>query len=352
MYLSLLFKQLKADLIGKDSHRGVTLSYTWLSNQHGHFSLGFIPSFLIFIYLSKTSDYMISSFKIAIYVSIFWLLFELGNFLLPLLSKKSKGKKGFIKCRKSKAKPIFKPQWFNLAFDTFTDLNFFWLGAFSFSLFVKPTFSVILLVGSLLLLIVFETNYWYVTKVYQSLAKYPFQIRLSQWNCNIKKEDKDKIIAFMNRQNENNHLFIYGSHRVGKSELSVAIANELSIKHKKCTYITASKLFSKLMDIKEIPKPDEKWNWLNTEYLVIDDINSGGAVKTLVDANDFLQIIDAYSATPNKENRLVFSNKSIIWVMGRFDTDKVAKTSIKTWEEMLVSMGVEKEKINSIVLEG
>lgn len=33
--------QLKADLIGKDSYRGVTLTYSWLANQFGHFSLGY-----------------------------------------------------------------------------------------------------------------------------------------------------------------------------------------------------------------------------------------------------------------------------------------------------------------------
>ena len=30
-----IFSQLKADLIGKDSYRGVTLSYSWLANQLG-----------------------------------------------------------------------------------------------------------------------------------------------------------------------------------------------------------------------------------------------------------------------------------------------------------------------------
>lgn len=351
MHISLLFKQIKADLIGKDSHRGVTLSYTWLSNQHGHFSLGFIPSFMIFTILHKFYDNTITSFRIAVYVSVFWLLFELSNFLIPLLFKKSKEKNSLISCSNVMGKSIFKPRWFNLAFDTFTDLNFFWLGAFSFSLFVKPPPIAIFLVVLLMLLTFFETNYWYVTKIYQSLGKYPFQIRLSQWNCNIKKEDKEKIKVFMNKQEDKNHLFIYGSHRAGKSELAVAISNELAIKHKKCTYITAAKLFSKLMDVKEIPKPDEKWNWLNADYLVIDDINPGGAVKTIVDANIFLQIIDGYLSSPNAENRSFFTNKSIIWVLGRFDTHKDVRTSVETWVNMLTSIGVKKEKIYSIVLE-
>ena len=45
--------QLKADLIGKDSYRGVTLTYSWLANQFGHFSLGFIPATILFFRLKK-----------------------------------------------------------------------------------------------------------------------------------------------------------------------------------------------------------------------------------------------------------------------------------------------------------
>jgi glucokinase len=37
-------KQLNYDLIGKDSYRGITLSYAYLANQTGHFALAFVPS--------------------------------------------------------------------------------------------------------------------------------------------------------------------------------------------------------------------------------------------------------------------------------------------------------------------
>ena len=38
-------KQLLRDFFGKDAYRGVTFSYSWLCNQFGHFSIGFILSF-------------------------------------------------------------------------------------------------------------------------------------------------------------------------------------------------------------------------------------------------------------------------------------------------------------------
>ena len=74
-----ILKQLKADLIGKDSYRGITLTYAWLANQFGHIALGFIPSFLLFHFCE------IDAVKSPIYTSLFWLGFEILNFLVPLL---------------------------------------------------------------------------------------------------------------------------------------------------------------------------------------------------------------------------------------------------------------------------
>lgn len=77
--LKKILQQLKADLIGKDSYRGITLTYAWLANQFSHIALGFIPSFLLFFFFNF--DAILAS----IYVSLFWLGFEILNFLVPLL---------------------------------------------------------------------------------------------------------------------------------------------------------------------------------------------------------------------------------------------------------------------------
>ena len=81
--------QLKRDLIGKDSHRGVTLTYSWLANQFGHFSLGFIPTFILFLIIQTPESIQQSAAWAAIYVTAFWLLFETYNFLGPLLWKRT-----------------------------------------------------------------------------------------------------------------------------------------------------------------------------------------------------------------------------------------------------------------------
>ena len=142
-----ILQQLRNDLIGKDSHRGVTLTYAWLANQFGHIALGFIPSFIIFHFFNS------SALKSAIIVSAFWLLFEIYNFLAPLLTKK---------------KYSFQPKWKNIAFDTFTDVCYFVLGAFLFSFIMSNENTIILLVLiPVLVYLLFASIYWYQIKMYQ-----------------------------------------------------------------------------------------------------------------------------------------------------------------------------------------
>ena len=87
--------QLKSDLIGKDSYRGVTLTYTWLANQFGHISLGFIPTFILYIILSKYYNEESASILAAVFISGAWFIFETFNFLGPLLLSKPIKKKYF-----------------------------------------------------------------------------------------------------------------------------------------------------------------------------------------------------------------------------------------------------------------
>ena len=76
-----IISTLHADLIGKDSHRGITLTYGWLANQIGHYALGFIPTSLLFLNGFSLLNSML-------YVGFFWLAFEIYNALSPLYKKR------------------------------------------------------------------------------------------------------------------------------------------------------------------------------------------------------------------------------------------------------------------------
>ena len=90
------------------------------------------------------------------------------------------------------------------------------------------------------------------------------------------------------------------------------------------------------------------WSWIESEYLVIDDINPGDPIKqNIVSSEDFLKFIDT-SKNKNIWNREVLKNKNIIWVMGNeYISDKECYSS---WVLMLNELGVNNAQIKSINL--
>jgi hypothetical protein len=335
-------KQLKADLIGKDSYRGVTLTYSWMANQFGHISLGFIPTYLLFLVLSKfnVSPGLVVYSPVIIWGA--WIAFESYNFLGPLLSQKqTKSKLVFVKHQEY----TFAPDWWNVAYDTATDLGFFGLGAFAAGLLCNYYFPFLIVWIIIILLLLYSSRHWFLTKIYLQAAEYPFQFRLSQWDLPIEEADKKTIQQFLSKENSACHLLIFGTMNSGKTSLGVGIATEHSIRHKACVYTTAVKLFSLFF------MPDDAatklWTWRNSDVLVIDDVNPGRPItREIIDAASFLQFIDTNSEL-NDANRKNLCGQKVIWVSG---TPDAGENAVQNWQNLLLKIGVPKEKILTVVL--
>lgn len=347
-----IIKQLIADLIGKDSYRGVTLTYSWLANQFGHFSLGYIPSLITYSVLKKYTLFNHPSTWAAIIISIIWLLFEAYNFLGPLLIKKqSKSKLLFIS---SGSEYVFQPAWGNVAYDTFTDLCFFWLGAFSVSLFLLFSWTIVFILFILSIMLFYPVGYWFVTKMYIQYARLPIQFRLSQWQGELTDTDKITILNFLNKEDLSlgNHLLMFGGRRSGKSPLCVGIGTEFSIRRFPCSYYTGMKLYNlfSLTD-KEILDAEncDVWSWRTASLLIIDDINPGSPItENFISPEELLSIINTTvigDSTIKNKDALV--KKNVIWVMG---DDKNELNKIDNWRKMLLDMGVQENKIYAIHL--
>jgi hypothetical protein len=334
-----IYRQLIADLIGKDSYRGVTLTYSWLANQFGHFSLGFIPTFIGFLILKKYYPEDRAALKAAWIISAIWLTFEIFNFLGPLL---------FTKLGNMKKAYVFQPAWGNIAFDTITDLSFFWVGAFISSMLCGFTPTALMVVVVLTVLMIYPAYYWYLTKMYLQAPSYPFQFRLSQWNTEkIPEEDIDLVRRFLDNRDQGMHLFVFGPKKSGKTSLSVAIATELSIRHHSAVYTSAMKLYCMFFEQDEHASEDVLWTWRKASILVIDDINPGAPIKDdLITPERFLNFVDTFST--NDINRTVLKQTNVIWVLG--DDDEARKLSDR-WQGMLMSIGVPTEKMLSLNLQ-
>ena len=93
--------QLRYDLIGKDSQRGITLSYGWLANQCGHCMLGYIPTHLIYLLLYYCFNLENATWLSALIVSLILTIFEYINVRKPLKQQKQAG-------------ALFEPDWKNI----------------------------------------------------------------------------------------------------------------------------------------------------------------------------------------------------------------------------------------------
>ncbi|SHF81814.1 ATP-binding protein [Pedobacter caeni] len=336
--------QLKRDLIGKDAYRGVTLTYSWMANQFGHFSLGFIPTFILYTILSSKTEMKHVEIWSPLIIWGFWILFEACNFLGPLLlntsiKKSASGKKTYI----------FDPEWSNVTFDTLTDLCFFGIGALGCSLIC--VYSPAIMIGFIILclLSLYPSYYWYSTKMHLQNAGYPFQLRLSQWNFKMQDQHKKMIKDFLRSEEKGKHLLLFGSKGSGKTSLSVGIATELSIRNNRCSYVTATKLLSMFFEQSDSSSLSPgSWTWHDSSLLVIDDINPGGLIKKdILRATLFYELLNNPQYGPFNIQHIKAMN--IIWVMGNEEpTEQVEER----WETLLGTIGVPQSDIITVNLGG
>lgn len=340
-----IITQLKNDLIGKDAYRGVTLTYSWLANQFGHFSLGFIPTIVIYHFIRSNPNIAYPELWASIGVWSAWILFEAYNFLGPLLLKTTTKRKAL-----NKGEYTFSPSWRNLTFDTLTDLMYFGMGALAASLICGYHTEMLYTLIGMLILVSYPAYYWYTTKMYLQNAEYPFQLRLSQWNQNIKPEHKEAVHRFldMDTKQVGRHMLIFGSRGSGKTSLSVGIATEASIKSNCCSYITAVKLLSLFFERNPSQSQlNQLWSWRNCNLLVIDDINPGRPVKgDIITTALFYELLNNVDC--GSDNIKHIREKNIIWVMGSDDPTNLLE---EKWESLLQQIGIPKSHITTINLD-
>lgn len=326
--------QLKYDLIGKDSYRGVTLSYAFLANQFGHFSLGFIPAFLLYYFWPWCwilwFDTAISAATI---IALGWFLFECFNFLKPLLG--------------NKGKYVFQPDWWNVGIDTFIDICFFACGAFMLAAVASAyTYAWIFPVVLLLILLYFARG-WYITKICQQTAEYPFQFRLSQWQFRIHASNQQAVLAIQSAKPQGMHVLVIGPRGCGKTSLAVAMANERSIDGQKCVYATASKLLTQMHDADASilqSNPYALTTWRNADWLVIDDLHPGEPVQ-----GDFITpAIVQQHLQARQENTTALVSRNTIWVLG--SDAPGTHTQLHVWQQWLQQIGVQSQHMRVLDL--
>ncbi len=335
-----IIAQLGQDIIGKDSYRGVTLTYAWLANQFGHIGLGFLPTVLIFKILWKWLHWPIRQACItaAITVALGWAIFEAYNLLKPLLFSKSNN---LVTLNKKKSY-TFNPKWHNLVYDTVTDVLFFAFGAVLAGMLMCYSNWWLIPFFILAIILFISSRYWYYARVYLQQARYPFQFRLSQWNKDLLPEDKKQIEEFI-ATNRYQHLLINGPYACGKTSLGVGVATEYSMLEYRSYYISAIKLLTALGYEKEAEQPQELfkiWDWKDCDMLIIDDVNPEDNIGTLIKPELVGNLITKYKA------QHYFANKKVIWILGEKANTPLSESITKTWYQLMHEIaGITYDKI-------
>ena len=360
------WKQFKQDLIGKDSHRGVTLTYAWLANQFGHFSLGFIPTFIVFLILQKFdlgNELVVGAISFAA-VALGWTFFEIYNVLKPLISAK--------KPIRWKQRNVFDPHMRSICYDTFTDLCFFWIGgAASVFILLGREFIVNFLVFGaavvlLIILVFIFGRYWYTVKLFQQKSKFPFQFRLSQWTYPEPKKYTDQIKGFM-ESDLPQHMLIFGESGSGKTSLAVGLTTEKFFSHQRGLYTTAMKFFDILLEdqnrggkTKDVGNP---WSWKDTQWLIIDDINPSNlkiiepeqVLREIKPKEDHITISQRSTSSsrdnqPLIDNKKFLQDKKVIWVVGnpklRSEWEKMIEEDLKIQDHVTIELNSPRDSNN------
>jgi hypothetical protein len=283
-----VWRQVRYDLFEtKDVQDTPTFSYTWIADQGGHFSLGFLPSYL-FSWIIATLGGWLSwdtqgwSVWIAVGVFLIWVVKELNDYRLAVRN-----------ARRSRSDFPFNRK--ELFLNIFTAWVFFAMGSAVAALsFINPLWALVSLAPFVVLTLV--VGYWWLRrKITFQQANLPYLYRLATFPNNIPpspkvgmgKEEAKTFIEQMITPDPawSGHLILSGVPDAGKSTLAVAIGTEFVFRLGLCRYLSMVKLLQFADD--PTPKAAPRavrhteefhdgrvlWRWNKVDLLIIDDVD-------------------------------------------------------------------------------
>jgi len=292
-----ILKQMKNDLWCKEITTGYNVSYAWMANQLGHFTIGFVPTVILGVILQTI-------FGLNILISLVCLLP-----ILYMIYKENQDKQ-VEKENYKKIDGLYPLNIKDIDKNIWTTNLFVIVGALTastiFILHVMPVFlkqSLILIV--LIVLSIpcwFVLKYWISKKICFQRATFPYIFRLFYCKKSMFKdsnESKSIVGKFLN--GEIDHLIINGKPKTGKTNFAIAIGTELTFNRCKIRY---TDLFSFLRDSTTeelVHSGFVPWLYNDVDVLIIDDIG---------DKDEFYKVLKL-----NDNEYSKFKDKKFIWVI-------------------------------------
>jgi hypothetical protein len=272
-----LWEQAVRDWTDKEVQRTYTTTYIWMTNQLGHFTLGFLVTFLfgwfvVFFWGPFPREEFVCGGMLAIPAGqlLFWIGKEVWDYL---------------RTEKATDGADFPFDNWAVAYNVATAVGFILAGiVVAYLSFISLRWALIAFAVGLLLALL-PAKYWLSRKLCFQQAALPYLSRLADFKGgsfgspengsppkNVNK-DVDAIVGFLFSQNDFRHLFIFGAAGTGRTTLAVAIGTERTFAVRRARYMS----WSKFAENAQRPEPAVQdgmhvWPWRESDIVILDDV--------------------------------------------------------------------------------
>lgn len=257
-----VIRQAVSDWFGKEVQTGYTVTYIWMANQFGHFTLGFLFSFLAFWLVELFGGSLAHPWgwllAVPVGLFLFWSAKEIYDYQQAVRG----------------APKVFPVDHLAIALDAATAVYFISYGlVVAYASLISPLAAVVAFFV-LLLTTLIPGVYWLSQKLVFQRAGLPFLYRLADFPVPLAKADVERVLQLFNLRGPWKHLLITGAPGSGRTSFAVGIGSEHAFKLGKARYTTFFKFLALARQPQEprIQDGQELWPWRSVNLVLIDDV--------------------------------------------------------------------------------
>ena len=344
-----VLQQVWADWTDKEVQAGYTYTYIWMANQLGHFTLGFLPTYLVSWGILWISGRGIEDVYCK-YLLWFPLLLAVG-----WAAKEIWDVARAVKSASGHAFPVDRA---DLWMDAGTAVFFFWCGIVTATVGLRyPAFGLASFAVVLVLAVALPARYWLPRKLCFQRARLPYLARLADFTSRFgaapPRLGPPAIVQFLAAAKQGTraaptHLLVFGALGTGRTSLAVGIGTEHSFEIRRTRYLT----WTKFLEIAvHDPTPDRQdgaaaWPWMDADILILDDMvdQSDPSPPALLAEKE-----RELSSLPDAARKALASRRAV-WVFGEISGDTPAPAQ---WIDLLSRLlGLEQAQLGYAELLG
>ncbi len=328
---SMLLKQCKSDVHGKEVQSAATYSYLWSADQIGHMGVGIAFNFLAVFVVYHL---------LALFHSNPWPPAQVLGFLIVF---------GFAayweftsyRTDVKHARPPFALDKRLLTWNAVTAAGYMILGDVMAVGFHIGGLASVFIVGGALVVAFAVAPWWLRQKIIWQKAGLPYLFRLSDTHSSVLEEPAQVLETLIAEAAPPcatpRQVLLAGPVGSGRTSLATAIGTEFAFRNKSVRYLTLDRLIEFATAPKAHDNPPvfgddtgplniEYWTWLEAQVLVIDDI--GPVIGALPGPGDLQTRFDGLLDGPLAAARSVLAERHTVWIVGDIGTGEHGMTTL------------------------